>query len=354
MPAAPHRILIVKLSSLGDIVHALPVPVSLRATFPGARIAWAVEKKWMPAIARHPDVDEIIPVDTLGARRRPSRWAELRQDVRAVRAFGADYALDLQGTIKSAVITARSGAPHRVGYARAACREPLARFAYTRHVRPHARHVVEQMLELAAALAAAMDPQVPFQRKLEFPFPVPAAVQREVDNWIAENQLGEFAFFSPGGGWASKRWPSDQYASLAEMLERAHGLRVVLNRGPDERDMDDAYRRANEIRARLFSGDVEHLAAILRRARLAVGGDTGPLQLAAALAVPTVALFGPTDPKRNGPYSELCTVIRKTTQTTYRRGNAYSAAMLAIKPEEVAAACGELLARRRLASEPAS
>ena len=351
--ADPQRILLVKLSSLGDIVHALPVPVSLRATYPGARIAWAIEKKWLPLVARHPDVDDFILIDTMEVRSRPHRVAGLRDGLRAVRAFHADCAIDLQGTVKSAVITAWSGAPLRIGFARSARREGLAGWAYTRRVAPHAAHVVEQMLELAAAVPASEASRTPFQRRLEFPFPVPSAVQRSVDNWIATNQLGQFAFFSPGGGWASKRWPSDQYAALAEKLGRDYGLTVVMNRGPDERDMDNAYRRANAIRARLFSGDVEHLAAVLTRARLAVGGDTGPLQLAAALAVPTVALFGPTDPARNGPYSELCTVIRKTGATTYRRGNAFSPAMLAITPDEVAAACGQLLNRDRLATEPA-
>ena len=354
MVAAPQRILLVKLSSLGDIVHALPVPVSLRATFPGARIAWAIEKKWLPLVARHPDVDEFILIDSMEVRRRPHRWSGLRDGLRALRAFHADCAVDLQGTVKSAVLTAWSGAALRIGFARAARREGLAGWAYTRRVAPHAAHVVEQMLELAAAIVpSSAAPQTPFQRRLQFPFPVPSAVQRSVDSWIAANQLGDFAFFSPGGGWASKRWPSDQYAALAEKLGRDYGLTIVLNRGPGERDMDDAYRRANEIRARLFSGDVEHLAAVLTRARLAVGGDTGPLQLAAALAVPTVALFGPTDPARNGPYSESCTIIRKTAATTYRRGNAYSPAMLAITPEEVAAACGQLLRPGRVTTEPA-
>jgi len=335
-PRPPTRILIVKLSSLGDIVHALPVPASLRATFPQARLAWVVEEKWLPLVAHHPDLDQVFTVDSLGLRRRPHRWSALRADLRRLRAFQPEVALDLQGTVKSAAVARASGAPVRLGFSAAARRELAAGLAYTARIEPRSDHVVEQMLDLAEALG-------PLQRQLRFPFPIPASVQQDVDRWIAENQLGEFAFFSPGGGWASKRWPSDRYAVLAEMLQRQFGLAVVLNRGPDERDMDDAYRRANEIRARLFSGDVVHLAAILRRARLAVGADTGPLQLAAALEVPTVALFGPTNPARNRPYSPHCQVIRKTTATTYQRRDTYSPAMLAITPAEVAAACGHLL-----------
>lgn len=335
-PLLPTRILIVKLSSLGDIVHAWPVAASLRASFPQARLAWLVEQKWLPLVVRHPDLDEAFTLDTFSLRRRPRRWDVLRADLARVRAFHPDWCLDLQGTFKSAVVTRLSGAPERVGFAAAARRERGCGFAYNHKVQPRSTHVVDQMLELAAACG-------PLQRVLSFPFPIPEAVQQSVDTWIAENHIGPFAFYSPGGGWASKRWPSERFGRLADLLEQRYGLAAVLNRGPGERDLDDAYRRASTIRARLFSGDVEHLGAVLKRARIVVGGDTGPLQLAAALQVPTVALFGPTDPARNGPYSPRSVVLRKTTATTYQRGDTYSPAMLAITPEEVADACGQLL-----------
>lgn len=336
-----------KLSSLGDIVHALPVPGALKARLPEARIAWAVEKKWMALVERHPDLDAVFAIDALGLRRRPHRWHDLRQQLAAVRGFGAEWAVDLQGTIKSAVVTRASGASYRVGLGAAMVREKLAGLAYTIRLEPRSPHVVEQMLELAAMVEPRRggEPGAP-----SFPFPIPERAQADVDAWLRENHLGDFAFFSPGGGWVSKRWPSDRYAALAELLQQRHGWPVVLNRGPGERDMDDAYRRANQIRARLFSGDVEHLAAVLQRARVVIGGDTGPLQLAAALGTPTVALFGPTDPARNGPYSNASVVIRKTAATTYKRGGAYSPAMLAISPEEVAGACDQVAAGRPAAS----
>ncbi|HEY7855292.1 MAG TPA: glycosyltransferase family 9 protein [Terriglobales bacterium] len=334
------RILIVKLSSLGDIVHALPVAASLRASYPQARLAWVVEEKWLPLVAKNPDVDEVFTVDSHGLRRRPHRWSATRRDLRNVRGFGADWALDLQGTIKSAVVTWFSGAAQRVGFAPGSLRERGAGFAYTHQVAPHSAHIVEQMLDVTEALTPVLGP---LRRVMRFPVNVPAAVEAEVDAWISSNNIGPFAFFSPGGGWASKRWPSERYGAVAEMLEQRHGLAAVLNRGPGERDMDDAYRRANQIRARIFSGDVPHLAAVLRRAQVVIGGDTGPLQLAAALDTPTLALFGPTDPARNGPYSPRARVIRKSEVTSYARRSTYSPAMLAITPEEVVSACGELL-----------
>ncbi|MGH9487456.1 MAG: glycosyltransferase family 9 protein [Terriglobales bacterium] len=334
----PCRILIVKLSSLGDVVHALPVPCSLRATLPEARLAWVVERKWLPLIAHHPALDEVFTIDSLALRRRPGRWVELRDDSRRLRAFQPDIALDLQGTVKSATVTRLSGARQRVGFAKPIRRERAAGLGYTRRIHPTSVHVVDQMLDLAQAALG-----VPLHRVVEFPFPVPAAAQAEADAWISSQHLGPFAFLSPGGGWASKRWPSGRYARLAELLARDYGLAAVLNRGPGEEHMEQAYRHANTMRARLFAGDVDHLAAILQRARVVVGGDTGPLQLAAALGVATVALFGPTDPARNRPYSPLCQVLRRTDKTTYQRSRAYSPAMLAITPEEVAAACGTFL-----------
>jgi heptosyltransferase-1 len=342
-PAAPgassglFRILIVKLSSLGDIVHALPVAASLRASYPGARLAWLVEQKWLPLVSRHPALDEVFTVDSHAFRRRPHRWQEFGADLAHLRRFEPDIALDLQGTLKSALLARLSRAPRRIGFASNLRLELGARLAYTTCVHPHSTHVVEQLLDLAAAIG-------PLQRRLEFPFPLPEAVQSEVDAWLETNRVGPFAFFSPGGGWASKRWPSDRYARLADLLERDHRLAVVINRGPGDADLDLAHRRAHTIRARLFSGDLDHLAAILRRARIVVGGDTGPLQLAAALGSPTVALFGPTDPARNGPYGPHTAVLRKTEASTYRRHAAFSPAMLAITPEEVAQACGRLLA----------
>ncbi|MGH9467587.1 MAG: glycosyltransferase family 9 protein [Terriglobales bacterium] len=334
----PARVLLVKLSSLGDIVHALPVACSLRASLPGARLAWVVERKWLPLVTHHPDLDEVFAIDSLALRQTPRPWGAFGNEIAMLRAFHPDWALDLQGTVKSAVITRLSGAGERFGFAHPARRERWAGLAYTQRVRPAAVHKVDQMLDLAAA---AVGPS--FERVLRFPFPIPDAAQRDADDWIASNRLGPFAFLSPGGGWAGKRWPSARYARLAELLEAEYGLAAVLNRGPGEEHMEEAYRRASTIRARLFSGDVYHMAALLKRARVVIGADTGPLQLAAALAVPTVALFGPTDPARNGPYSPLSRVVRHAGETTYSRGASYAPAMLAITPEEVAAACGALL-----------
>lgn len=343
--AEPSRILIVKLSSMGDIIHALPVACSLRATWPEARIGWAVERRWVPLIASHAAWDEVFTVDTFRLRGDPRTWPEFQQEMRTIRAFRPTAALDLQGTFKSALVTRFSGAPRRLGFAFPALRERGAGLFYTQRIAPSSAHVVDQMLDLAEGLG-------PLHRVRQFPFPIPEAIQQDVRRWREENRVGPFVFLSPGGGWASKRWPTERYALLTEKLEQEYGLASVLNRGPGEQAMDDAFRRASAIRARIFSGDALHLAAMLSQARLAVGGDTGPLHLAAALGTPVVALFGPTDPMRNGPYSSRAIVLRKAERTSYARSRLYSPSMLAITVDEVAAACTEILQLPALGAVP--
>lgn len=336
------RILLVKLSSLGDIIHALPVAVSLRATLPLAKIAWVVERRWLPLVARHPDLDAVFSVDTFRLRAAPRTWPEFQADMRRIRGFAPTWAVDLQGTLKSALVTRLAGAKYRLGLAHVAERERGAHWFYNRHAVPHSEHVVDQLLDLAAATLPA---GTPLERVHQFPFPIPETAAADVQRWLEQNRVGPFVFLSPGGGWASKRWPTERFAELAERLHRDFGLAAVLNRGPGEKAMDDAFRRATAIRARIFSGDTVHLAAILASARLAVGGDTGPLHLAAALGTPVVALFGPTDPRRNGPFSPQAIVLHKTNLASYPRSQRYSPNMLGISVEEVLAACGELLGR---------
>lgn len=331
------RILIVKLSSLGDIIHALPAPCSLRATYPQARIAWVVEKKWLPLIERHPDLDEVFTVDSFRLRGAWHTYPEFLADLRKLRGFRPDWAIDLQGTVKSAVLTRLTGAPMRAGFALPVVREGLTTFFYNHPVTPQSAHVVEQIQDVIEAIG-------PLHRDLRFPFPIPESDRQDVDAWLRQNGIGKFVFISPGGGWASKRWPSQRYGELAERLEQQYGIVAVINRGPGEKELDEAFRRANVIRARLFSGGVLRLAAVLERASLVVGGDTGPLHLGAVLGAPVVALFGPTDPARNGPWSQQAIVLRKQSPVTYKRGNHYSPGMLAISVDEVLEACGRLLA----------
>ncbi len=316
-----QRVLILKLSSLGDIVHALPVASSLRSALPEAELAWAVGERWLPLVEHHPALDRVIPITGL------SWWPARR--------FQPDITLDLQGNFKSSLLGLLSGARRRLGLATPWLRERAAAWFYTRQVRPRSAHITGQLLELAGDLAPAPDfPQ--------FLLTIPASVQAETRQWRARQGTEAMAFLLPGGGWESKLWPAVRYRELAGALRRNQGLAPVVNHGPQ----DALFEQAG---IPVFRGGLLPLAAMLQAARLVVGGDTGPLHLAAALGTPALGLFGPTDPERNGPLGANVRILYKAPPQAsrngrYMRGRETSPALLAISVEEAHAACVELLA----------
>jgi len=312
-----RRILIVRMGSLGDIIHTLPAAATLRAAFPDAEIGWVVERRWLPILERNPHLTRLHPVETrarwLG---REGAWRSLIESLGELRRRRYDCALDFQGLIKSAVVARLSGAATVVGFDRAELREKISWLFYTARARFPANgrpaHVVERNLALAAAIGA----RAPV---LDFCCAPPPEDVEQVRGITAG--LGKFAILSPGAGWAAKRWPEAAYAALAQRINGELGWRVVINCGP--------------------SGE---LMALVRDAALLVAGDTGPLHLAMACGTPVVAIFGPTDPVRNGPYGTASRVVRAPgAVTTYSRG-AGRQAIEAVTVEEVFRAVKELVA----------
>lgn len=310
--ATPGRVAIVKLSSLGDVIHALPVARALRRAFPAAELTWIVEAREHAILRDHPDLDRIVPVDTRRWRRllrRPSGvpevWGKVRRLRTRMRAARPDVALDLQGLIKSGVLTAYTGAPVRIGFARARCREPLSALFTNRHVTPpaEARHVVEQYLALLAPLGLT-------GVRPEFHVPARPAAERRMDEFLAERGVKadtRLCALNPGAGRADKRWPVSHFRTLAERLATEAGARVLVLWGPDEAHVARAIAADLPSRPLLAPPtDLDELTALLRRARLVVAGDTGPLHLAAALGTPALGLFGPTRAERNGPWGPRC------------------------------------------------
>ena len=322
-----ERFLIVRLGSLGDLVHTLPAIASLRDSFPGARIDWLVERKWAALLDGNPDLNETVRFDR-------GSWGMLRDCIRRLRAMRYTCAIDFQGLYKSAILTMLSGAPRRVGFNRHAAREGIAAVLYTQRAACPAGHVVQQNLALAEAAGAR-------KTACRFPVQVPPEAEAEVSRRLASSGLGEFFVLSPGGGWRSKCWPPERYGELCRELERRYGWRAIVNHGPGEEEVAEAVcaAAAKAKPLRLFT-DIPQLAVLLRGAKVLVAGDTGPLHLAVALGTPVVGLYGPTDPQRNGPYSHEDIVLRnaRPEETTHRRGNNYSAAMLRIPVEQVVAA----------------
>jgi heptosyltransferase-1 len=311
---APARILIVRLGAMGDILHALPAAAALRRTFPEAALSWVVHPKWRALLEGSPLAPRLLFFD----RRR---WSSLPAFWRALRAEPYDIAIDFQGLLQSAALAAISGARDVFGQDAALLRERPAALFYSRLVRTSAAHVVDRNLALAAAAGAASGPP-------EFPLP-----PGEPTGDLPEEP---FVLASPLAGWPAKQWPIDHWAPLARLLA-ARGIPLVLDGSPTQQ-------------ATLASvpGAIPHVSSIpglihaTRRASAVVGLDSGPMHLAAALRRPGVALFGPTDPARNGPYSDTFFTLRSpAAKTTYKRGQAIDPSMAALTPQEVfEALCG--------------
>lgn len=326
-----QKFLIVRLSSLGDLVHTIPAVAALRAAFPAAQIDWVVDRRWSPLIELVTCIHQTIPLD-----RSPGEVLAL---IARVRRTHYTCALDLQGRYRSAILAWLSGAPRRIGRAAKSTREPGAALFYTERIVPTGRHIADMTIDLA--LPAGAKPST----EPQFPLRVPSeAAQRVRDRLAREGIRGAYVVISPGGGWKSKCWPPERFGALAAAIERTHHLRAVVNIAPGEesmaREIIGAGARAKPV---ALSFDIHELAALLAEARLVIAGDTGPLHLAAALGTRVVGLFGPTDPARNGPLPRGLVVqaasdpsqLPDYVRGDYVRQNSYSPAMLALSVDRV-------------------
>ncbi len=349
----PERILVVRLGSMGDVLHSLPVAHALRRALPDAFIGWAVEERWTPLLVANgsprtgprgpmrPLVDAVHVLNTKawrGTLLSDETWAEMRNALHGIRSTGYDTALDVQGAFKSALIAQLSGAPSRVGFQNP--REKPASLFYTTLVQPTGKHIIEQNLSLVREITRDnRDPDI------SFPLPVDAAAESFIESALKEYGLKSFALLNPGAGWAAKRWPAERYGEVARALGAA-GLPAIVNYAPGEERLASEVERTSGGAARAMSCSIGELIALARHASLFIGGDTGPMHLAAAVGVPVVTLFGPTDPARNGPYSTKAVVLRNAASvTTLSHSAAADPGMMAIAPAEVIAAAERLLTR---------
>ena len=321
---------------MGDIIHSLPVLATLKENFPEWEIDWLIEKRWRELLEGNRYLSRIVEVDTLKWRKHPLSpdiWNSLRETVATLKDRRYDCAMDLQGAVKSAVACAFAGASEVIGFEKPWLKEPACAVLYTRRVSAAAVHVVDANLALASALGAT-------STVIQFPLP-----EGDTSSLPPELPQDGLAVLNPGAGWRSKCWPPENYAVLSDALQEEFSLPVVLNVGPGEeslaREVQNACRLANP---QLYFGNLTGLIGLLRRSRLMVGPDTGPLHLAAALGVPTVGLYGPTDPGRNGPYGRRYKSIRpQDAQTSYQHSQAEVSSMRRIRPEEVLKAIREIL-----------
>jgi heptosyltransferase I len=353
-----ERLLIVRLSAMGDVIHALPAAQALREAYPEAMIGWIIEDRWAELLcapgaarrgarsAQRPLVDWVHTVNLKGWRKSLFSLHGLEPIARVwndVRAAGYQIAIDLQGAIRSAVLARWSGAP--VVYGTREPRESAATLWYKRQAMTRGKHVVEQGLSLVESLVG---------EKLVVPtaqFPRDAGAEEGIEHRLREFGIEKFAILNPGAGWGAKQWPAERYGQVARALAKG-GVQSVVNYGPGEEDLARAAETTSEGAARAFQCSISELIALTRRARLFVGGDTGPLHLAAALRVPVVAIFGPTDPARNGPYGTRSVVLRNPASiTTHARNPRTDEAMLGIGVEEVVNSAQGLLAGKTAEAE---
>ncbi len=338
-----QRFLIVRLSSIGDIVHALPAAAALAESFPQAQVDWVVEKRHKLLLDGNPHLHRILELDTLGWRGHltsSATWHEIGIGVSDLRRTLYDAALDFQGLWKSAVVAWLSRARERIGFAERWLREPSAAVLYTQRVSPPERvHVVEENLALIERLGVRA-------QRWQFPLPWNDKDDAYVDGQLTTLDSGNFIIMNPGGGWRSKCWAPENYAALIRELAGIRHEQVLLTGSPSEEPMIGGILQSPGVqRARYIPTTLVQFIALARRARLFIGGDTGPLHLAAAVGAPIVGIYGPTDPVRNGPFAADDIALSNRSPIDHTRRGANPAYLSGISVASVAAAVEERLAR---------
>jgi heptosyltransferase-1 len=323
--------LVVRLGSLGDIVHTFPAVAALREAFPAARLVWITHPRWKALVESSGLATEIWPTDTRSL-------ASLRETIGLARKSRWDASIDYQGLWKSATLPLLGGVLRRIGFSSETIREYGVSVLYSERVRVRNRHIAEQNGELSVRAGAKW-----------ITAPVSLKVTQEdraaMSRFIQEQSMDRYIVLSPGGGWRSKCWPAERFGALCRKITELPGIRCVVNTGPGEENLAAAVHAASgATRPLAYQGSLGQLMALLRGAACVVGGDTGPLHLAVALGTKCVALFGPTDPARNGPYRGPAppaagvsdTILRApNVRTTHKRGSVPDDSMLAIDVESV-------------------
>jgi len=347
--SAPGSLLVVRLGAMGDVIHTLAAVSGLRLALPNSKIGWVVEERWAELLcargavrggercSARPLVDAVHSVDTKRWRKSPlscATYHEITSALKNIRQEKYEIAMDFQGSLKSAVI-ARLSKPRTVVGMKHPRESPAACF-YHRRVETSGKHVIEQYQSLAGEIAGSPLPN----SEITFPVTAEASTARKL------RELGvdpPFVLITPGAGWEAKQWPPARYGHVARALA-AEGLRSVINYAPQEAALAKAVEEAARGMAKAISCSIGELVALTRCATLFIGGDTGPLHLAAALRVPVVAIFGPTDPARNGPYRTRSVVLRSSaSRTSLSHVNSPDPGLMQISVEEVVGAARQLL-----------
>jgi heptosyltransferase-1 len=334
---------------MGDVIHTLAAISSIRRAFPAMRIGWVIENRWRellcanntllsgPRSPQRPVVDSVHIVDTKRWRKTLLSRETKRQAadaLREVRGQHYEVAVDFQGAMKSAFVARMSKAKTIFGFQKP--RESPARTLYQHRVEAKGAHVVEHYQSLAEAIAGQSLPHGPIL------FPRDQSAETSIAKKVCD--FGDnLVIINPGAGWEAKQWPAARYGEVAHRLAHS-GFHPLINFGPGEEELAQKVQAASDGSAQPISCSISELIALTHRARLFIGGDTGPLHLAAALQIPVVAIFGPTDPARNGPYGTKSIILRNpASKTSLSHTSTIDPGLLAISTDKVAHAALELL-----------
>lgn len=334
------KILIVRVGAMGDVLHALHAVTGLRRMRSDWQIDWVVDPRWAPLLVdadgRGPIVNRVHLAETTAWSKSPAALTTLRSILKlrqALRRERYDLVVDMQGTLRSAVIGWMAGAPEFAGYCDP--REWMAARFYSRKLARKGTHVVEQgaaLLSEASGLALS---------------PAAVALPRDAsaEAWAEETVLSRpLLMLAPGGGWGAKQWPAERFGQVARET-KLDLSDCVVNASYSDEVLAARVISASDGAARIVACDVAQLVALMRRSDLFLGGDSGPTHLAAALAVPLVALFGPTDPARNGPWGPgTKTVLRDpSSATSYKRVATVDPGLIRISVQTVVDALRRLI-----------
>lgn len=294
-----ERILVVKMSALGDVIHSLPVSHALKQAFPNAHVTWVIEKAFSDILLENPYVDEVLIFEKKKFKSFAGFMRNLLPLKRTLKAGYYDTALDLQGLFKSAAIVWLSGAKNRLGF----CNMRELSDKVSRPVcGPHVHdHVVERYLDVVRALGVQVGP-------VKFPIIITdseAVKARQNMKFAGLDPNQKYAVLALGAGWPNKKWPVAYFSALSDQLF-SQGVIPVLVGGPSDQLLADEMIPQTTIPPINLIGktSLKELCYVIQNAQILVGGDTGPMHLAAAMGTKVVALFGPTDINRNGPYGQ--------------------------------------------------
>ncbi|MBQ9366030.1 MAG: glycosyltransferase family 9 protein [Schwartzia sp.] len=295
------NILIIKLSAIGDVIHALPVSYAIKETYPDARVTWVVEPPALNILEDNPYIDEIIIFEKKKFKESLSGFLENFSPFRRKLKEGHfDIALDLQGLGKSAAIAYFSGAKKRYGTCN--MRE-MSNFISKPVIGEHKNgHIVERYLDVTRAIGCRVNDVV-------FPVAISEKDERIAKDTIKKYGVSDgasYAVLAVGANWPNKRWPVSYYADLADWLFGQQIIPVFVGGGALDESLISEITRKAQIPPVSIVGKttLKQLAAVIKNSQFVIGGDTGPVHLAAGLKVPTIMLMGPTDANRNGPYGQ--------------------------------------------------